>query len=109
MEKEKQMIIDKKIEEKEMLKKTLKDNEKNRMKRQVEAEKERQDDIKSMEEFKRVLDRQEEERAEYFRKIERRSNDFISGVAGKVIKANNDKIKQEEELVAKYNAEKEQR
>jgi hypothetical protein len=68
MEKEKQMQISKKVEEKEVLKKTLKDNEKNKMKRFIEAEKERQEDIKSMEEYR--SDKQEEERAEYFKKIE---------------------------------------
>jgi hypothetical protein len=109
MEREKQIFIKKKIEEKEALKKTLKDNELNKVKALEQFKKERAEDIQIMEEYAQVLDKQERDRAEYFKRIERNANNFMSMMAGTVLKEQNDRNKAEEGMMNKYLADKERR
>lgn len=109
MEKEKQTIIKKKKEDKEALHKTIKDNELNKIK-QIEAlKKEREDDVRCTEEYAKILEKQENERKEYFKKIERNSNNFTAKMVDSVIKDMQQKNKDEEEKMKNYLAEKEKR
>lgn len=109
MEKEKQTMIKKKIDEKEALQKTLKDNELNKIKQMEAMRKEREDDIKAMEEYAKILEKQENERKEYFNRIERNSNSFMSKMVETVLKDMDGKNKEEEEKMKKYMEEKERR
>lgn len=109
MEIEKEQKRKKKIEEKELLIRTLAGNEVNRMKRQREAEQERKEDIRSMQEYARVLEKQEQDRADYFAKIERNANEFSMKAAQTVIKENDEKMKADEATMNKYEQEKELR
>ena len=80
IEREKQLAIEKKLAEKAALQKTLKDNEIHKQKLAEEARKEREDDIKIMEDDAKVKEKQENERIEYFKKIERNANSFMDKV-----------------------------
>ena len=62
-----------------------------------------------MKEFAQVLDKQEQDRIEYFKSIERNANNFISKMGDTVLKEMNDKNKTDEERMNKYLAEKEKR
>ena len=103
IEREKQLAIEKKLAEKAALQKTLKDNEIHKQKLAEEARKEREDDIKIMEDDAKVKEKQENERIEYFKKIERNANSFMDKVIQTVLKEQEDKNKEEEEKIRQYN------
>ncbi len=109
IEKEKKVGIDKKIKEKEALQKTLKDNELNKIRLTEALKKEREEDIQIMHEYARVLDKQEQDRVEYFNSIERNANNFMSKMAATVLKEKNDKNREDEERMNKFLADKERR
>ena len=103
IEREKQLAIEKKLAEKAALQKTLKDNEIHKQKLAEEARKEREDDIKIMEDDAKVKEKQENERIEYFKKIERNANSFMDKVIQTVLKEQEDKNREEEEKIRQYN------
>ena len=103
IEREKQLAIEKKLAEKAALQKTLKDNEIHKQKLAEEARKEREDDIKIMEDDAKVKEKQENERIEYFKKIERNANSFMDKMIQTVLKEQEDKNKEEEEKIRQYN------
>ena len=103
IEREKQLAVEKKLAEKAALQKTLKDNEIHKQKLAEEARKEREDDIKIMEDDAKVKEKQENERIEYFKKIERNANSFMDKVIQTVLKEQEDKNKEEEEKIRQYN------
>ena len=109
MEKEKQITIKKKIEEKDALQKTLKDNELNKVKLIEQLKKERDEDVRCTKEYAKILEKQENERKEYFNRIERNSNNFMSKMVETVIKEMDGKNKDEEERMRKYLSDKERR
>ena len=96
MDKEKKNLIQKKIDERELLNKTIKENELNKLKLLENKKKEREDAIKCTEEFNKILEKQENDRIEYFKNIERKSNTFMSKIFGTVLKDMDDKNKQED-------------
>jgi len=109
MDKEKQVTLKKKVDEKEALQKTLKDNELNKIKQLEALRKEREEDIRATEEYTKILDKQENDRKEYFKNIERCSNSFMSKMVGTVLKEMDDKNKDEEDRMKNYLNDKEKR
>jgi hypothetical protein len=109
IDREKQMAADKKKEEKIQLQKTLKDNELNKIKQLENLKREREDDIRAAEEYTKVLEKQEQERVEYFAKIERNSNSFMKQMVDTVLKDMDNKNKDEELRMTRYLQEKERR
>jgi len=71
--------------------------------------KERLSDIKYTEEFAKVLERQDQERLEYFKKIERNANNFMNKMADNVLDHIEFKNKEEEERMRSFLLEKEKR
>jgi len=69
IEKEKNMTIKKKMEEKEALQRTLVENEENKKKQLENLRIERLNDVRSAEEYGKVLDKQENERKLYFKNM----------------------------------------
>jgi hypothetical protein len=65
--------------------------------------------VRAMEEFEKVLDKQENERREYFNKIEKNANNFKLKIAEDVLKDMNNKNIDEESKMKNYLAEKEKR
>ena len=72
-------------------------------------ERERLNDIRATGEYAKVLDRQEQERIDYFKKIERNANNFINKMAENVICEMENKNKEEEQKMKAYLQEKELR
>jgi uncharacterized protein YwgA len=71
-----------------------------------ENEKERQHDIKLMEEYTRVLDKQEQDRADYFKSIENRQKKHMSNMVENVLKKQDQELQDEERKIRKYVDEK---
>lgn len=109
IEKEKEKKQMKKMEEKELLQHTLRENEVNRMKQVENQKKEKLDDVKATQEYTRILDRQEQERVEYFKKIERNSSNYVNKMADTVLGNLDKKNKEEEDKMRNYLDEKEKK
>lgn len=109
LQKEQEMKMRKKQQEVELLHKTLRENELNRIKTMENLHKEKLDDVKAIDEYNKVLERQEQERAEYFRKIERNANNYINKMAQTVLVDLEKKTKEEDEKMRQYLEEKEKR
>lgn len=107
--KEKEIQLKKKIDDNEILHKTLRENELNKIKQLDLLYKEKLDDIKATEDYGKMLDKQDQERREYFKKIERNSNNFINKNAGTVLVDLDKKSKEEDERMKIYLEEKERR
>lgn len=86
IKKEKDNIIKKKIEAKESLLKTIEENKHNKILKEKQLQKERDDDMKCMEEYNRILEKQEADRANYFKNIEAKSTDFMAKMTDTVLK-----------------------
>lgn len=109
IEKDKERKIQKRKNEVEMLHQTLKENESNRQRKLENIKKEKYDDVKAIEENNKVMERQENERKEYFKKIERFGNNFVSTNANFVLKDLKKNSKDEEDKMRKFMEEKEKR
>lgn len=109
IEREKEKKQAKKMEEKELLQLTLRENELNRKKQLENAKKEKLDDVKATQEYAKILDRQEQERVEYFKKIERNSSNYVNKMADTVLGNLDKKNKEEEEKMRAYLDEKERK
>ena len=109
IEKEKKLAIDKKIADKEELQKTLRENEENKRLQLIQRDNDRQDDIKAIEDYTKVLDKQENERKLYFKNIEGKANNFLAKVSATVLKDVENKNRLENERIKKYEQEKEAR
>lgn len=109
LKKEKEMKIQKKQQEVELLHKTLRENEMNRIKTMENLHKEKLDDVKAIDEYNKVLERQEQERAEYFKKIERNGNNYVNKMAETVLVDLDKKSKEEDDKMKYYMEEKEKR
>ena len=62
-------------------------------------QKERQDDIRLAEEYTKLLDKQEEERANYFKNKQKQQNQFMQIMSNTVIKEQESKLKEEDEKI----------
>ena len=72
-------------------------------KTQLEKRKqERESDKKAIEEYSRILDKQEQDRVDYFKKCENRQNDFMTRMAENVVKVSDNKLAKEDEKIQKY-------
>ena len=109
IDKDKLNMIRKKNEEKEALHKTLVDNQLNKVKQLEMAKKEKEDDIRAAEEYGKILQKQENERMEYFNNIERNSHGFITKAVGVSLKEMESQSKEEEEKIRQYIVEKEKK
>jgi hypothetical protein len=78
-------------------------------KQKEDNEKERQHDIRLMEEYTRVLDKQEQDRVDYFKSIEDRQKKHMDKMVENVIKKKDEELKKEERKVKKYVDEKNRR
>jgi len=74
-----------------------------------ERERERQEDIKAQQEYARMLEKQEQDRINEFKARERRAQEFMNKMADTVIKDMDDRQREEEEKIKRYEMEKEMR
>lgn len=94
---------------KEHLKYTLDENEENKRRQLEQAKKEKEQDIKSMDEYSKLLEKQEADRAAYFANCASRQNEHMMRMANTVVKEQNDKLKEEEEKNRRYQDDKNRR
>jgi len=106
---ETQKELEKQIIAKKTLKRMLQDNEDFKQRQILEKLCERQDEIKSMQEYKKILDKQEQDRADYFRRCEGRQLQAMNRMAETVIKKDKEKMKEEEQMLSRYQSEKDKR
>jgi len=97
------------VVENEALQKTLLENEENRRLQAIQKENQRIDDIKAMDEYTALQEKQENERKAYFRNIEMKSNNFLAKMSQTVLKDIENRNKEEEDRVKRYLQEKEER
>ena len=96
-----------KREEHEELLKTLKDNELHKKLEAEKLKKERDEDIKMMQDAIASDIKKDNERKAYFNRIERSGNVFAQQAIENVIKNRNEKLREEEEKINRYMKEKE--
>jgi len=101
--------LQKKIQENEALQKTLLENENNKRLQEISKQKEKEDDIRAIEEYTKVLDKQENERKLYFQNIENKANNFLSKISQTVLKEVENKKKLENEMMKDYLLRKEEK
>lgn len=83
---DKDAAVKKKVEAIEQLKKTLEENEHNKIKKERLRLEEEEDDRKCAEEYNRILEKQEQDRVNYFKNIELKSTDFMAKMTDTVLK-----------------------
>jgi hypothetical protein len=108
-EKQKQIDHNKKIEAKNNLIRMLEENEEYKKRQQENLKKEREQEIKFMEDYTRILEKQEQDRADYFKKCENRQKEAMTRMADTIIKEQDLKAKNDEEKMIKYQMEKEKK
>ncbi len=107
IEAEKKSAFEKKAKEREAYNQIQKANVEYK-KHQLEMRRqERENDIRAMDEYARILDKQERDRAEYFKRCENKQNDFMSKMAENVVKINDNRLAKEDEKIVKYQNERE--
>ena len=106
IEKEKRAAEIRKVQEKDHLKLVLEENEKNKKIQAINLQKQREEDIKSCEEYSRILDKQEKERENYFKMREKKQSEFMNRMVETVIKGQDEKLQKEYETNMKYQNEK---
>ena len=94
--------LEKKKAEKLAMEKTIEDNLLRRKILAEEEKKEREDDIRIMEDALALDIKKENERKEYFNKIERNANVFSGKAIETVLKAQKEKMRMEEEKLKEY-------
>ena len=95
--------------EKEELAKTLKDNELHKKLEKEKLQKEREEDIKMMQDSIAADIKKDNERKAYFNRIERSGNVFAQNAIENILKKREDKLRQDEEKINVYLAEKERK
>ncbi len=87
----------------------LKDNKEFKIRQQEENRKEKEQDIKFMEEYTRIIEKQEQDRADYFKKCENRQKETKKKMADTVIKEKDMKMKEDEDKMIRYQMEKDRK
>ena len=85
----------------------LQENEKNLEIQKQLKEKERQEDIRAQEAYARMLDQQEQDRLNEIAAREKRAQDFMNRMADGVLKELDNIQKKEDEMIAKYERQRE--
>ena len=104
---DKKAAREKKEAEKRAMEQTIKDNELRKKILEEQAKKEKEDDIQIMKDHAAVEERKENERREYFNRIERNANSFMDSAINTVLREQKEKEMEEEEQLRKYNEFKE--
>lgn len=99
----------KREEKKKDLHRMLDENELFKLRQKEEAEKERLEDIKSMETYTKILDEQDQKRAAYFVSKAKKQDERIQMMLDTVIKEQEQKAKLEEERTRRYQMEKDRK
>jgi len=108
LEAESKMNMDKRENEKRHLMRMLKENDENKKEKNKEREKERQNDIHSQEEYARMLDKQEADRANEFATRMKKMQGLMNRMADTVVADQREKQRQEDDRIKNAFAEREE-
>ena len=103
------MEKEKKLKAKEELVRTLEENEDFKRRQLEKNMMEREQDKIFMENYSKILDKQEKDREDYFKKCTDKQQGNTDRMANTVIKDQEINLKEEENKIKKYQAEKNQR
>lgn len=109
IEKEKQMVKTKKNEEKEALLLLLKEIEQKKITLAEQKQEQRNIDIKSMNDLKRVMEQREKDTNDYFKLRERKAGENVLNAFETVVKAMNLKNLEENEEFKMFEKERDRR
>jgi hypothetical protein len=109
LEKDKQIQLKKRKDERELMHKTILENKLNKQRQLENKERERLFDIRLTGEYGKVLDKQEQQRNEYFKRIERNEGNFMYKMAEQIKIEMENKNKDEELKFKMYLIERENR
>jgi hypothetical protein len=98
--------LNKQAEAKQNLQRMLKDNEEFKKRQTESLRKEKENDIKAMEEYSKILEKQEQDRIGYFKKCGSKQLAAMNRMAENVIKKENERAKELEGNIMKYQIEK---
>lgn len=85
MDAERQMLSDKREQEKLYLQKMLEENTRERARKNLDQEREREEDIEAQANHAAMLDKQQADRENEFKMRERRAQEFMNRMASTVI------------------------
>ena len=102
LEEEKQIAVTKKKLEREHMTKMMEENNMAKKKAEEEAVKEKEDDKKAQEEYTKMLDLQEQDRLNQLKSREKRTQNIMSCMAGKVLQEKDKKMQEEEERIRQF-------
>lgn len=109
LENEQNMNLQKKLNERDRLKRVMVENEDNKRKILDEAAHEKQSDIRAQEEYTRLIEKQEAEREKELQDREARAKKLMSMMADTVIKDQKQMLVEEEKKILKYYLEREEK
>ena len=109
LEKEKREKIDKKLKQRELAQKVIKENEKEKEKRLKEKEVEKEKQNKIIEEYNKMIDLQEKKRAEEWAAREAKIKNAMGRMADTVLKKSNQAEKEMEMRALQYANEKDKK
>ena len=109
MERERQLMNDKRAQERAYLKKMLNENETNKAKANALSAAEKEQDVHALQEYGKMLDKQDNDRQREFEHRERRAQEFMNQLATSVIQKQHSRKTQEDEALARYEHERESR
>lgn len=86
----------------------LVENEANKRRQKEEEDRQRLEDLKAQDEYSRMLEKQEDDRKNEMKSREARAQEFMNKMADNVLHKMNEKQQWEDEMIARYEKEKEQ-
>ena len=102
LEEEKQIALTKKKLEREHMTKMMEENNMAKKKAEEEALREKDDDKQAQEEYTKMLDLQEQDRLNQLKSREKRTQNIMSCMAGKVLQEKDKKMQEEEERIKQF-------
>lgn len=103
------MQHEKRRQEKEYLQKMLRENENNKQAAAAERRAEVRADVEAQLEYGKMLDKQEADRLREFKAREARAQNFMNTLASEVISKQQNRIRNEQEMLLQYEMEREMR
>jgi len=100
---------EKRRQEKEYLQKMLRENENNKQAAAAERRAEVRADVEAQLEYGKMLDKQEADRLREFKAREARAQNFMNTLASEVISKQQNRIRNEQEMLLQYEMEREMR
>lgn len=108
MNQERQMLLEKRAQERDYLQKMLEENEKHKANMKQHEERERQQDVAAQDAYSKMLEQQELDRINEIQRRENRAQEFMGRMADTVLKEMDNKQRDEEDKIKRFEMEKEQ-